>query len=104
MVYCEQSMCESKLGKLMQAFRADRPDEWSMDEFIGMAEDMNKAKDKLEQMNQELLAKLEQCAKELAWMIDKHNEQNMEDGSWKYDHQTPWEAMQLVVKAKGGAV
>ena len=59
--------------------------------------------DELVQMNQELLAALEECAKELAWMIDKHNEQNMEDGSWKYDHQTPWEAMQLVVKAKGGA-
>lgn len=59
MVYCEQSMCESKLGKLMQAFRADRPDEWSMDEFIGMAEDMNKANDELVKMNQELLAALE---------------------------------------------
>lgn len=60
--------------------------------------------DELVQMNQELLVALEQCAKELAWMIDQHNEQYMEDSSWKYDHQTPWEAMQLVVKAKGGAV
>lgn len=59
--------------------------------------------DGLVQMNQELLAALEQCAKELAWMIDQHNEQYMEDGSWKYDHQTPWEAMQLVGKSKGGA-
>ena len=42
MVYCDQDMCESKLGKLMQAFRADRPDEWTMDEFIGMAEQMHK--------------------------------------------------------------
>ena len=42
MVYCEQDMCESKLGRLMQAFRADRPSEWQMDEFIGMAEQMHK--------------------------------------------------------------
>lgn len=52
MVYCEQDMCESKLGKLMQAFRADRPSEWQMDEFIGMAENMQK-------MNKEMLAALE---------------------------------------------
>lgn len=42
MVYCDQDMCESKLGRLMQAFRSDRPDEWTMDEFIGMAEQMHK--------------------------------------------------------------
>ena len=42
MVYCDQDMCESKLGRLMQAFRADRPSEWQMDEFIGMAENMHK--------------------------------------------------------------
>ncbi len=52
MVYCEQDMCESKLGRLMQAFRTDRPSEWQMDEFIGMAEDMHK-------MNKELLAVIE---------------------------------------------
>lgn len=59
--------------------------------------------DELVKMNEELLAALEGCAKELAWIIDQHNEQNMEDGSWKYDYQTPGEAMQLVFKAKGGA-
>ena len=36
----------------MQAFRADRPSEWQMDEFIGMTEAMHK-------MNKELLAALE---------------------------------------------
>ena len=42
-------MCESKLGRLMQAFRADRPSEWQMDEFIGMAEKMHSVnKDLLE--------------------------------------------------------
>ena len=52
MVYYEQDMCESKLGRLMQAFRTDRPSEWQMDEFIRVAEDMHK-------MNKELLAALE---------------------------------------------
>ena len=42
MVYCEGVDVESKLGKLMQAFRCDRPSEWQMDEFIQMAEDMHK--------------------------------------------------------------
>ena len=55
MVYCEQDMCESKLGRLMQAFRADRPSEWQMDEFIRMAEDMHK-------MNKGLLEALEVIA------------------------------------------
>ena len=57
--------------------------------------------DGLVQMNKELLEALNGCAKELTWIIDQHNEQNMEDGSWKYDHQTPWEAMQLVCKVRG---
>ena len=52
MVYCDQDTCESKLGRLMQAFRTDRPSEWQMDEFIRMAEDMHK-------MNKELLEALE---------------------------------------------
>lgn len=42
MVYCEGVEVESKLGKLIQAFRCDRPDEWTMDDFIRMAEDMHK--------------------------------------------------------------
>lgn len=43
-----------------------------------------------------LTTHLESCAKELTFMIDTHNEQSMEDGSWKYDHQTPWEALHLI--------
>ena len=43
---------------------------------------------------------LESCAKELTSMIDAHNEQSMEDGSWKYDHQTPWEALHLIESMK----
>jgi hypothetical protein len=42
MVYCEGVEVESKLGKLIQAFRCDRPSEWQMDEFIQLAEDMHK--------------------------------------------------------------
>lgn len=42
MVYCEGVEVESKLGKLIQAFRCDRPSEWQMDGFIQMAEDMHK--------------------------------------------------------------
>lgn len=33
------------------------------------------------------------CAIELAAMIDRYNTQNMEDGSWEYDHQTPHDLM-----------
>lgn len=39
---------------------------------------------------------LRACATELAKMIDAHNEQNMDDGSWKYDHQTPFEAIRYL--------
>ena len=42
MVYCEGVEVDSRLGKYIQAFRCDRPDEWTMDEFIRIAEDMHK--------------------------------------------------------------
>jgi len=42
MVYCDGVEVDSKLGRLIQAFRCDRPSEWQMDEFIQMAEDMHK--------------------------------------------------------------
>lgn len=40
--------------------------------------------------------KAEACANELAQMIDKYNTQSMDDGSWRYDHQTPFELMEVV--------
>ncbi len=55
---------------------------------------------KLRQTIQMLTSHLESCANELTSMIDAHNEQNMEDGSWKYDHQTPWEALHLIEAMK----
>lgn len=63
MVYCDQDMCESKLGRLIQAFRADRPDEWTMDEFIGMAEQMHK--------EIELLRQAEKDAARYRWVIEQ---------------------------------
>ena len=63
MVYCDQDMCDSKLGKLMQAFRADRPDEWTMDEFIWMAEQMHK--------EIELLRQAEKDAARYRWLRDE---------------------------------
>lgn len=63
MVYCDQDMCESKLGRLIQAFRADRPDEWTMDEFIGMAEQMHK--------EIELLRQAEKDAARYRWLRDE---------------------------------
>jgi|SRR5690554_6837902 len=37
------------------------------------------------------------CANELVALIDKHNVQSDSDGSWLYDHQTPYELMQVVL-------
>lgn len=42
MVYCEGVEVESKLAKLLQSFRCDRPSEWLMDDFIRLAEEMHK--------------------------------------------------------------
>lgn len=67
MVYCDPDMCESKLGKLMQAFRADRPDEWTMDDFIRMAEEMHKT-------NREFLAALEEISRLPSWRQDECSE------------------------------
>jgi len=40
-VYATQDDCKSDLGRLMQFWRAMRPDEWTMDEFIREAEKMH---------------------------------------------------------------
>lgn len=53
-----------------------------------------------EQQRDELVAALDGCQRELAYMIEKHNVQNTDDGSWLYDYQTPCEAQQLIFKVK----
>ena len=57
--------------------------------------------DELVRANKELLIHLERCAKELTSMINRHNKQSMEDGSWLYDQQTPYEAMWLIDRLNG---
>jgi len=83
MVYFED-MCKSKLGKLMCAFRADRPSEWQMDEFIQSAEEMAERISELERQRDELLAALHDAATSLetiqlrsfgedSYLDDKHS-------------------------------
>jgi adenosyl cobinamide kinase/adenosyl cobinamide phosphate guanylyltransferase len=50
MVYATSDDCKSELGKKMQYMRADRPDEWTMDEFIFDVENMAEKIRKLEFM------------------------------------------------------
>ena len=47
-VYATPDDCKSELGKKMQFFRADRPSEWLMDEFIRQVEKLAAALDKVE--------------------------------------------------------
>lgn len=42
-VFATQEDCHSKLGKRIQYWRACRPDEWLMDEFIREAEKLDAA-------------------------------------------------------------
>ena len=49
-VYATPEDCQSKLGKKMQYMRAERPDEWTMDEFIRGVEEMAEKIRKLEFM------------------------------------------------------
>lgn len=39
-VYYEGVEVKSELARLLQSFRCDRPDEWTMDDFIRRAEEM----------------------------------------------------------------
>ena len=50
MVYTTPDDCKSALGKRMQYWRSDRPDEWLMDEFIAGVEAMYEQIKKLEFM------------------------------------------------------
>ncbi|MGL5487855.1 MAG: hypothetical protein ACRDC6_16440 [Shewanella sp.] len=53
--------------------------------------------------NAHLKDHLKRCSDELAWMIERHNKQDMNDGSWSYDYQTPFEAHELLNElSKGG--
>ena len=70
MVYYDD-MCESKLGKMMCFFRCERPDEWQMDEFIRMAEQMHK--------EIELLRQAEKDAARYRWLRDKYSESNVSE-------------------------
>ena len=62
MVYCDGVEVDSKLGRLIQAFRCDRPSEWQMDEFIQMAEDMHKEITSLRETEKE--------AARYRWLVD----------------------------------
>ena len=39
-VFATEDDCHSELGKFIWRYRSDRPDEWSMDEFIRGAENL----------------------------------------------------------------
>ena len=45
--YASEEDCKSELGKQIQRYRADRPDEWTMDEFIRGAEAMQTENERL---------------------------------------------------------
>lgn len=49
-VYATPDDCKSALGRRMQYWRSERPDEWIMDEFIAGVEDMYDRIKKLEFM------------------------------------------------------
>jgi hypothetical protein len=51
----------------------------------------------------DLLEALTQCRAELLAMIDMHNQQDEDDGSWLYDYQTVVEADAAIAKARGEA-
>lgn len=48
----------------------------------------------------DLLEALTQCRAELLAMIDKHNQQDSNDGSWLYDYQTVVEADAAIAKTR----
>lgn len=92
MVYCEGVEVESKLGKLIQVFRCDRPDEWTMDDFIRMAEDMHKEITSLREA--------EKDAERYRWLRDKAYRIHIMDICTR--HHAEWDAMvDQAMKEKG---
>lgn len=60
--YSSPDQCTSKLGKKIQYWRAERPDEWTMDEFIRDADaleakvkelenELNRSKERINELN-----------------------------------------------------
>ena len=84
MIYCEGVEVDSKLGRLIQAFRCDRPSEWQMDEFIQMAEDMHKEITRLRET--------EKDAARYRWLVDNSvfgMKQNGASWSLSFDGSAP---------------
>ena len=79
MVY-DKDMCKSKLGILMCAFRADRPSEWQMDEFIHHAEDMNNKINELTNQRDELLEALEDLYNGYVFVLEAGRDRIMDLG------------------------
>lgn len=75
-------------GIILESFSGDKVADYALHAI--------NSHDELVKMNKELLIHLERCAKELTSMINRHNKQSLEDGSWLYDQQTPYEAMWLI--------
>ncbi|WMC11704.1 hypothetical protein PU634_04895 [Oceanimonas pelagia] len=58
-------------------------------------EKLRQERDELAAHATELALHAGRCATELADLIDRHNTQGPDDGSMRYDHQTPWETLQV---------
>ncbi len=63
--YLTQEDCISKLGKRIQNLRSDRPDEWTMDDFIRDADNMQLKIDELEKQHVRELDKAESIIHDL---------------------------------------
>jgi type II secretory pathway component PulJ len=80
----------SELGKKLQSYRADRPDEWTMDEFTRMAE-------KLEQQLADLKASLPKVrADAVSYAISECAHNGTDGQGWQSDLE------QCVIKLEAG--
>jgi len=63
--YVTPEDCKTELGKKMQAFRADRPSEWLMDEFIREADKLFTQTELDQRIEQACREQREMCWSEL---------------------------------------
>lgn len=67
MVYATPEDCKSELGKQMQCMRAERPDEWTMDDFIRGVEEMAEKVRELQHDLDRALERNTELLKEREW-------------------------------------
>ena len=93
-IFAAEDDCHSELGKFIWRYRSDRPDEWSMDEFIRGAENLAAELKSSLEARAELEIENEKLKKGIVAIRDLINESFGVDGLHQDGVIAPWDELE----------